>query len=165
MIKFYDFCRCWLYLLALLSMVHAGSAYASDPVYSTIPAVDCVINPYRVADIASPVAGVIEDLLVTRSQQVRKGQPVAQLNADVERANVELANYRADIRSEIELGRINVSFDASRKDRFDSLYKEQVVSMDDIDAVKRESRLSRWRLERRDDGFLLQLLLGTLQSQ
>lgn len=67
--------------------------------YSPIPAVDCVVNPNRVVDLASPVPGVLDTLLVERSQQVTAGQVVAQLDAGVERASVDLAQYRAGTQS------------------------------------------------------------------
>ncbi|WP_187298754.1 efflux RND transporter periplasmic adaptor subunit [Marinobacter sp. F3R11] len=105
-----------------------------------------MINPNRVADVSSPVSGVVEQVLVQRSEQVRKGQVVAQLNADVERANVELAQYRADIRSEIELGKINVAFDASRIKRSRSLSQKQVIAVEDVDEDEREYSLSQQRL-------------------
>lgn len=136
-------------LFFILSCTLSFQALANDSstVYSTIPGVDCVINPYQVADLASPVAGVIETLYVERSQQVLAGQMVAQLNSDVERASVELARYRAGIQSEIRLGQVNMDFDARRKERVDSLYQKQVISIDNTDEAEREADLSRWKLE------------------
>ena len=152
-------------LYLLLTLTTAGSALANTP-YSQIPAVDCVINPFQIADIASPVPGVIEHLLVKRSQQVQAGQVLAQLDSDVEYANVVLARYRADIKSEIELSRINVDFDANRKDRFSSLYQQQVVAVDDVDEVERESQLSKWRLEQaRELARVRQLELKRAEEQ
>ena len=78
---------------------------------SAMPAVDCVINPYRVVDVSSPVSGVIEKLSVDRSQQVKAGQVIARLEASVERANVDLARYRASVESDVELGMVNINFD------------------------------------------------------
>ena len=114
--------------------------------YSKIPGVDCVINPYRVADLASPVAGVIDELYVKRSQQVKAGQVVVQMEADVDRANVELARYRAEIQSEIRLGQVNKSFDDQRKKRIDTLHLQQASSVEDKDEARREAGLSRWKL-------------------
>lgn len=111
-----------------------------------VPAVDCVINPNRVADVSSPIPGVVDQVLVQRSEQVRKGQPIAQMNADVERANVELARYRAAIASELELGKINVEFDSSRMERSKSLSQRQAIAVELVDEVERDFRLSRQRL-------------------
>ena len=128
----------------LSAQVGAGE---SSVIHSPIPAVDCVINPYRVADLASPVPGVIETLYVERSQQVSAGQVVAQLTADVERANVELARFRAGIQSEIRLGQVSLTFDKRRKQRVDSLHEKQVVSVENTDEAEREAGLSKWKLE------------------
>lgn len=133
-------------LVVLLSSVMSVSAN-TQYLYSQVPAVDCVINPYQVADIASPVSGVIESIMVKRSQQVEAGQALAQLDARVERANVELARYRAGIQSEIQLGLVNHDIDSRRKGRVDSLHRENVLSDDNADEAERESRLSRWKLE------------------
>ena len=121
-------------------------ADGSAAVHSSIPGVDCVINPYKVADIASPVAGVIEDLYVERSQQVSAGQIVAQLDADVERASVKLARYRAGIKSEIKLSEINMDFDKRHKNRLASLREKQATSVEKIEEAEREESLSRWKL-------------------
>lgn len=124
-----------------------GGADESLDSYSAMPAVDCVINPYRVADIASPVAGVIEGLYVERSQQVSEGQVVAQLEAGVEAANVELAKFRAGIQSEIKLGQVSLDFDERRKQRFEQLHQKKVISIENTDEAEREADLSRWKLK------------------
>jgi RND family efflux transporter MFP subunit len=134
----------------LVAGLHASVqpvAAAENTAYSSIPAVDCVINPYRVVDIASPVAGVIENIYVERSQQVSAGEVLAQLEASVERANVDLARYRAGIQSEIGLSEVNISFDRQRKKRVDSLLEEQNISFDDADQIDREVQLSKWKLK------------------
>lgn len=118
---------------------------------TTIPAVDCVINPYQVADLASPVPGVIHSVDVERSQEVRAGQTIASLDANVEQANVELARFRAEIKSEIKLGQVNRSFDIKRKQRVDNLKSQQLISEDNADEVAREAELSQWRLEQAQD--------------
>jgi len=136
-----------LFLLGIYGLSQQLSANATTTEYSSMPAVDCVINPYRVVDIASPVAGVIEKLYVERSQQVAAGQVVAQLEASVERANVELARYRAGIQSEIGLGKVNINFDQLRKKRVDSLLEKQNISLENADQIEREVQLSEWKLQ------------------
>ena len=135
-----------LFLIGIYALSQQLSANATTTEYSAMPAVDCVINPYRVVDIASPVAGVIEKLYVERSQQVAAGQVVAQLEASVERANVDLARYRAGIQSEIGLGKVNINFDQLRKKRVDSLLEKQNISLENADQIEREVQLSKWKL-------------------
>ncbi len=136
-----------LVFIAIFVASQPLSANAPDPAYSSMPAVDCVINPFRVVDISSPVAGVIETLHVERSQQVTAGQVVAELEASVERANVELARYRAGVESEIGLGKVNINFDKLRKKRVESLLEEQNISRENADQIEREVQLSMWKLK------------------
>ena len=141
-------------------------AAGSSATYSDIPGVDCVINPYKVADIASPVAGVIDDLYVERSQQVNAGQVVAQLDAKVERASVALARYRAGIQSEIKLGQVNMTFDRLRSKRIKSLSEKQAISLENIDEAKREAGLSKWKLQQaRELAEVRQLELQRAEEQ
>lgn len=138
--------RTWLLVIAC-ALGPPAAANGEAVVYSSVPAVDCVVNPHRVVDVASPVAGVIETLHVERSQPVAAGQVIAQLEASVERANVELARYRAAVQSEIGLGRVNMNFDERRKERIDSLLQTEGVSRENADQVEREAQLSRWKLK------------------
>ena len=141
-------------------------AAGSNATYSDIPGVDCVINPYKVADIASPVAGVIDELYVERSQQVNAGQVVAQLDANVERASVALARYRAGIQSEIKLGQVNMTFDRLRSKRIRSLSEKQAISLENIDEAKREAGLSKWKLQQaRELAEVRQLELQRAEEQ
>ena len=131
----------------ILVSILASSGHLHAVEYTELPGVDCVINPNQVVDIASPVRGVIDQILVERSQQVTAGQALAQLDAKVERANVKLAKFRAGIQSEIQLGQINMSYDSKRQTRVNSLHKEKVLSDDSAEEAEREASLSRWRLE------------------
>ena len=141
------FLRSLAFIFAVAVSQPLSAAATEKVAYSPIPAVDCVINPFRVVDISSPVAGVIERLYVERSQQVAAGQVIAQLEASVERANVDLARYRASIDSEIELGRVNINFDRLRKKRIESLLEESNVSRENADQIEREVQLSQWKLK------------------
>ena len=134
-------------LVAGLALSFQVMARDSSFKYSPIPAVDCVINPNQVVDLASPVPGVIETLHVERSQQVAAGQVVAQLDAGVERANVELARYRSEIQSEISVGQTNLMYFKRRQSRLDALYEKNVISTEITEEAEREAELSRLNLE------------------
>lgn len=113
----------------------------------TSPAADCVINPSRITDLSSPVAGVLESVLVEKSDQIVKGQVVAQLEASVEKATVRLSKVRAEIDSEIQESEVTAAFDGRRKHRFDALFKQNTVSEDVKDDVDRDEKLSTVRLQ------------------
>jgi len=154
----------FIFFVAVSPQLAANAAEKID--FSTIPAVDCVINPYRVVDVSSPVAGVIEKLFVGRSQQVSAGQVIARLEGSVERANVDLARYRASVESEVELGMVNINFDRLRKKRIDSLLKESNVSRETADQVEREVQQSEWKLRQaRELAKIRKLELRKAQAQ
>ena len=112
-----------------------------------LPAVDCVITPYEIIDLASPVPGVLDDILVERSEQVSKGQVVAKLAAGIEQATVALAKLRADIQSEIKARKVNLAFDQRSKNRIDALYQKQAVSFNQADEAARALQLSALELQ------------------
>ena len=56
---------------------------------------DCVINPSIVADLGSGAPGVLDRVLVERSDFVKVGDVVAELESGVETAALELARARA----------------------------------------------------------------------
>lgn len=138
-----SWCR-YASLLVLALLQAPAPAMARAP---AVPAVDCVLAPSRTVELSSPVAGVIEELTVDRSDEVASGQVVARLEARVERATVELARARSAVDPQLETERINVEYDVRRRDRVNSLYDRNVIPINDVEDAAREAELSRWRLE------------------
>lgn len=126
-------------------------AYPLSTSADEFPAVDCIISPYQIVDLASAVPGVIERILVERSDFVTRGQVVAELAAGVERATVALARARAQVEPEINVWQVNLEFDERRKARIHSLYANKVVSDDNKDEADREAELSSWKLQQAHD--------------
>lgn len=112
---------------------------------------DCIITPSQVTELSSPVMGVIERVYVQKSDKVSKGQIVAQLDSSVEQAAVELARARANITSEVKEGQVNSDFDAKRKQRMESLFRQKTISEDIHDEVNREAALANVRLQQAKD--------------
>jgi RND family efflux transporter MFP subunit len=69
----------------------APAAPGLDPTRPT----DCLIEPSQVVRVNSGVEGVIDRIFVERGDVVRRGQIVAQLRADVDRAGLSAAQARA----------------------------------------------------------------------
>jgi len=62
---------------------------------------DCLIEPNVVTSVGSPVQGVLAELLVDRGDYIKRGQPIARLEATTELARLEHASARAAMESEI----------------------------------------------------------------
>lgn len=139
----------------------AGSAAAAD-----LSTLECVISPYQVVDLASPVPGVIDKLYFQKSDFVQAGETAATLESGVERASVVLAQARAAINSEVQANSVNLDFDKRRKDRIEALYEKKTVSIELRDEADRGQSLSRWRLQQaRDLKGIRQLELARAQEQ
>jgi RND family efflux transporter MFP subunit len=78
----------------------ARAASAPTPAPAQAP-LGCVIEPMQTAEVAAPANGVLESMSVERGATVRRGQVIATLQADVERAAVESARARSSSESEI----------------------------------------------------------------
>ena len=84
-------------VLALAPAVHAA---APQPL-------GCLIEPFSVSDLGSPVVGVIEQMHVERGDRVRAGQPLATLRNDVERMSMHVAEGRAQGLGELKAAEAN----------------------------------------------------------
>ncbi len=155
-----------MFMIGSSQAVIADDETASRMAIASLPAIDCVINPYQVIDLASPVRGVIDKLHVKRSQPVKKNQMVAQLESSVEQSTVALAERRASITSEINVSRINLAFDERRKQRYERLYNENAVSTENVDEANKEHELSTWKLQQSQEQLdVRQLELNRAREQ
>lgn len=73
---------------------------AVDPAAAGLP-LGCVIEPTQSAEVAATASGVLDTVLVDRGAVVRKGQVLATLHSDVEKAAYEAARARAASESEV----------------------------------------------------------------
>lgn len=131
-----------LLCLGLILIAQSAQSQSSD-----YPAVDCVIQPYKIVDLGSPVSGVIEKVLVERSDFVTAGQVVAQMEDQVERATVDLARARTEIDAQLQAETINLHYDDKTRQRIDSLYNRRVLPVENKDSADRESQLSTFRVQ------------------
>lgn len=140
-----------LILLRFIVVGFTPVVMAELAVAEEFPPVDCVITPYKVADISSAVPGVLDTVKVERSDWVEKGHVIATLESGIERATVALAKVRAEIDSEIKLSEVNLIFDAKHQARIGKLYDRQTVSHKVKDEADREVELSTWELQQAKD--------------
>ena len=121
----------------LLSL--AGSAMAAQPL-------GCLIEPFRVADVGSPVIGVIETVNVERGDRVAKGQVLASLRADVERASVDVAHSKALASGEINGAIANAELARQKLVRAKDLFEKNFVSAQALEQAKAEASIADNRL-------------------
>ncbi|MCP3870587.1 MAG: efflux RND transporter periplasmic adaptor subunit [Gammaproteobacteria bacterium] len=152
-----------IFFIALLSL--AVEANQEPDTAEQFWDADCVITPVEVIELGSPVPGVLESVLVDRSDIVEKGQPVAMLESQVERASLELAKAQALIETEIQLRAVSVEYDNRSTNRLAALHRKKLASAQERDRAEREAKLSDWKLKQaRDALFLRQLELKRAEA-
>lgn len=125
------------YLVLLLCLV--APARAQQPL-------GCLIEPDYVAEVGSQVVGVIDAIKVERGQRVKKGQVLATLRADVERAAVGVAKSRSEAVADIQAAAANASFASQRVDRAKELLAQKFISDQAYDQIRTESDVAAQKL-------------------
>lgn len=108
---------------------------------------DGLIEPYRVAKVGSPVAGVLASVDVERGDIVKKGQTLATLQSDVERATMDLARERARLNTTIKTKEEQLAFAGRQKDRIDQLYKKDALAFKEMDEVETSQKIAALELQ------------------
>ncbi|CAN5371993.1 hypothetical protein BH11PSE9_BH11PSE9_07100 [soil metagenome] len=121
----------WLALAFGAALPPASAAQPSQ-------ALACLILPDKVADVGSQVIGVIEWIEIERGDTVKKGQVIARLRAELERAGNGVARSRAE--SEGDLRGAIASRDLARLklNRADSLARQNFVSTQAVEQARAE---------------------------
>jgi RND family efflux transporter MFP subunit len=131
-------------LAVCFSLAVALEAWSADAANDTtlFPELDCVIEPSEIVDVGSAVPGVVESILVDRSDMVRQGTVLANLESTVERATLDLAKVRAQLNTAIELRQENAAFGYLTQKRNQALLHKSAISMQDMDQLKTETRIA-----------------------
>lgn len=87
----------------------------------------CLIEPYQISELGSAAAGVLQEVLVQRGDQVKKGQVLAKLNTSVDEATLNLRRAEAAY-----LGRV--------VERNSDLYQRKLLPAGDYDEMTSRRR-------------------------
>ena len=123
------------------AVVIALASAASTWVVAAQP-LGCLIEPHRVIDVGSPVIGVVESVKVERGDRIAKGDVIAVLRADVERAAVNVASTRAKVAAELQAAQANYELARQKFTRAEELRRQNFISAQALDQARSElSRL------------------------
>ncbi len=109
--------------------------------------VGCLIGPERTADIGSPVTGVVAAIRVERGDSVRKGQVVALLEQEIERANWQAAQVRSALDAELRSAEASFALARERHERMASLSDSGAVAAISIEQARAEQDVAMQRVE------------------
>ncbi len=131
---------------------------AAPPMLLAAHAFDCMISANETIEIGSSILGVIESILVERSDYVEAGQVLATLESSVEEVAVRVARARADRSVELESTRVSLQLGKKRRSRAVDLYKGESMSLDLREEVEAEARLAELGVKQAKENHRLAVL-------
>ncbi|MEC5400282.1 efflux RND transporter periplasmic adaptor subunit [Uliginosibacterium sp. H1] len=102
----------------------------------------CLLLPTAEAEVGSPVVGVLEKVNVERGDRVKKGQVVAQLVNDVERAATMAAERRHENRADVAAARHAWEFAQKKAERAEELFQQKFISSQARDQAVSEAKVA-----------------------
>jgi RND family efflux transporter MFP subunit len=106
----------------------------------------CLIEPDQSADVGSPVVGVVDSIRVERGDRVKRGQVLARLRADVERASVEVADARARAEADVRAAQTNLEFLRQKQARAEELVAKNFISQQALDQARADTKVAHEKL-------------------
>jgi RND family efflux transporter MFP subunit len=106
-----------------------------------------LIEPHRVIKVGSPQAGVLATVDVDRGDFVRKGQVLATLQSDVERAAMELARFKAGMDAGIKAKQGGLLFYEGKRQRIEQLHKKEMAAQAEMDEAETNRLLAEMQLK------------------
>ena len=112
---------------------------------------DCVIEPGMVVELSSRVDGILETIHVDRGDWIEADEEIARLEAGAEAAAVEYAQARAVREAEIRSLQVSLAYGWRNRKRLSELHKKELVSAEEIDRVKTETRIAKHKLQQAEE--------------
>jgi RND family efflux transporter MFP subunit len=130
----------------------AGKPVAAAPAAAQAgDAMDCLLDPSLVANLGSPVEGILSEVLVDRGSEVRKGQVVARLNSGVEAATVKLRQAQE------EYGKRKVA-------RNEELFSKELISASEKDELVTQTRMAGLELKQQQEVLGLKTIVSPING-
>ncbi len=121
-----------------IALCLAPALALAEPELPAVEHSDCIIEPMVVVEVGTSVAGVIDDMLVDRSDRVDSGQLLARLESSVEEVTVRRSKERADMLSEIRARVADLKLAKQKMQRINDLHARKMVSKQQRDEAVNE---------------------------
>lgn len=96
----------------------------------------CQVSASELVELASPVDGVIHAMYANRGQRVKKGELIAELQAEVEKAQVNYAKVRSQSQSSVDARKRQLEFTERRIKRTEKLRAAKLMTQEEIDTLE-----------------------------
>lgn len=100
-----------------LALMASTATIAVQGVAQAAETYDCVIEPFLVVKVGSPIEGVMAEVLIKRGAPVKKGQILGRLESSVEEQTLRMAEANAKSIVEVEIAKSRVEMLAKEVER------------------------------------------------
>lgn len=97
---------------------------------------DCLLEPRLKIKLATPVSGVLREVMIDRGDIIHKNQVVAQLEASVDQAMLELAKARAQSDATVKAREARLVFLRKKRERTSGLLAKGAASAAALDEIE-----------------------------
>jgi len=97
---------------------------------------DCILEPRLKIKLATPVSGVLKEVLADRGDIVRRSQIVAQLESAVDQAQLDLAKAKAESDATVKAREARLVFLTKKRERTTSLMAKGAASAAALDEIE-----------------------------
>ncbi len=130
----------WIFVLSCFMAVILGArlADAAD--------IEGFAEPYREINIASAESGILVKVEVSDGDQVHQGQLLAQLDQEVFRAALRVAEKHKELRGQLESAKAELRLATERFDNLGRLLADHHASQEEVDRAATEKAIAEARL-------------------
>lgn len=129
--------------LATALALAAASALPARSAPAAARDFDCVIKPSSEVRVSAPITGIIADVKVDRGSTVAKGDVVAVLDSEVERASLAIAKRRSEATAKVNSALAKIEFLRRKSQRSRKLNETQIVSESTLEEVETNLAVAR----------------------
>jgi RND family efflux transporter MFP subunit len=108
---------------------------------------DCLIEPRQTIEVRAATEGLISQVFVQRGDRVRAGQVLVELDAGLEQAGAQAAQFRAQMQGPVLSRESRLEFLTRKAARREQLVKEHFISAQDHDETASERKLAQAELQ------------------
>lgn len=135
-------------VLSKTNVLILAVAAASAPVsWADNQELDCLIEPEMTVELGSSVDGIVDHIVVDKSDFIKRGEKLVALESSVEKAAVALARERAQMEDTIQAKKVTAAYTARQRERVRELHTKKAASGADKDQAETDAQLARLELE------------------
>lgn len=108
---------------------------------------ECLLEPWQLIEVRSPVDGIIATISVNRGDSIRRGQTLVELQSQGERVAVDLARLRSKLEGQVVAAQNRIEYATKRLARLTDLEKDNFSSAQARDEADAEKRLAEAELQ------------------